>query len=232
MALRSLFRRRPEPRALDFYRQFVRRGGLCFDVGANMGDRTDLFLRLGAQVVAVEPQRACQDALRERFGERIRIVPAALGPQAGEAELLIASYHTLSSLSREWTDAVRDSGRFSEFTWDTTERVPVATLDELIASCGTPDFCKIDVEGYEREVVEGLTQPVGAISFEFTVERLESRLAAVQKLDSLGMRQFNYSSGESMRLEWQRWVDAEELTTFLRRPVHSAESFGDVYARV
>ena len=229
---RLLFSRRRRLRALGFYRQFVPPGGLCFDVGANMGNRTDLFLRLGARVVAVEPHDLCLDVLRKRFGDRVEIVDAALGPAVGVADLLVTSAHSLSSLSPEWTDAVRESGRFSEFTWDRTERVDVTTLDELIARWGVPDLCKIDVEGYEQEVLEGLSQPVGAISFEFTVERLESRLASVRRLDALGMRQFNYSSEESMRLQWERWVGVDEIVAFLRRPAHTAGTFGDVYARL
>ena len=43
-------------RELDLYRQFIRKGDLCIDVGANIGDKTDLFLRLGASVIAIEPQ--------------------------------------------------------------------------------------------------------------------------------------------------------------------------------
>lgn len=231
MTLRSLQAWRRKRHALAFYRQFVPRGGLCFDVGANIGNRTELFLELGARVIAVEPQASCRESLERRFGDRIILVPAALGPAIGDADLLVASYHTLSSLSQEWTDAVRASGRFSEFTWDERERVPVTTLDELISSWGKPDFCKIDVEGYELEVLEGLSRPVRALSFEFTVERLETRIAAVEKLDALGMTEFNYSSGESLKLVWRRWIGAEEPGEFLCGPTHTPGTFGDVYAR-
>src|SRR5688572_28540682 len=53
---------------LEFYRQFLAPGELCFDVGANVGNRVKIFLKPGARVVAVEPQRECVRTLRAAFG--------------------------------------------------------------------------------------------------------------------------------------------------------------------
>jgi FkbM family methyltransferase len=227
-AVRARLHRR---RARRFYRRFVPPGGLCFDVGANEGDRSALFLALGARVVAVEPQPSCIDALRRRFGASIELVEAALGPELGDAQLLVASYHTLSSLSPEWVEAVRASGRFAEFEWGDRVVVPVTTLDELIARFGVPDFCKIDVEGFELEVVRGLTRPIPALSFEFTFERIESRLEAVAHLDRLGMSRFNFSNGESFALALETWLDRDAIQAFLQSLPRRVDVFGDVYAR-
>lgn len=54
-------------RALVHYRQFVKSGDLVFDVGANVGNRTAVFLRLGARVVAVEPHASCVAELTNRW---------------------------------------------------------------------------------------------------------------------------------------------------------------------
>ena len=218
-------------RAREFYRMFVTHGSRCFDVGANVGDRTEVFLDLGARVVAVEPQKACADVLRHRFGRRVEVVEEAVGDHVGHASLRVASYHTLSSLSTEWVDEVRSSGRFAEFDWEEQIRVPVTTLDTLVERFGRPDFCKIDVEGYELEVVRGLSTPIPALSYEFTVERLESRLEAARLLDGIGMHWFNFSFCESLRLVFADWLLLPEFERFLRGRVHTHRSFGDVYAR-
>jgi FkbM family methyltransferase len=218
-------------RALALYRTLVPAGGLVFDVGANVGDRTAGFVELGARVVAVEPQASCVGELRRRFGDRVEVVPAAVGAEPGRAELLVASASTISSLSPRWVEEVQRSGRFSTYRWDERATVDVTTLDALVAEHGVPDFCKVDVEGFELEALRGLSQPVGALSFEFDFELIDERIACVERLDSLGMREFNFSAGESLAFSLDAWVDAGAMVAFLRSTPREVEFFGDVYAR-
>lgn len=219
-------------RLLDLYRQFVQPGDLCFDVGANMGNRTELFLALGARVVAVEPQPACFRALQRRYGsdERVTLVGQALGREPGSAEMLVSDAHPISSLSGEWVRRVEASGRFGAHSWDERVRVPLTTLDELIDGHGEPAFCKIDVEGYEAEVLAGLSRPLRHLSFEFTPEYLDGALACVDRLRALGPALFNFSSGDSGDLELDEWVGPEEIGRRLEAFGPTA-GFGDVYVR-
>jgi FkbM family methyltransferase len=218
-------------RAAALYRHFVPPGGLVFDVGANVGDRTAVFVELGARVVAVEPQAQCAARLRERFGGRVAVEEAAAGAQEGTAELLVASAHTISSLNADWVERVQESGRFSSYRWDDAVRVPVLTLDLLIERHGLPDLVKVDVEGYELEVLRGLSRPVPTLSFEFDFELLEPRLACVDRLAELGMRTFNFSRGETLELALPDWVGVAAIKDYLRRTPRDVLFFGDVYAR-
>ncbi len=52
---------------LRFYKKFVNKDDLCFDIGANSGERTNILLKLGAKVVAVEPQQKCFNILESKF---------------------------------------------------------------------------------------------------------------------------------------------------------------------
>jgi FkbM family methyltransferase len=223
-------RRRRRTHALHFYRQFIPPGGLCFDIGANIGQRTALFLELGARVVAVEPQPDCAEIVRRDHPEAT-VLQVALGPSSGTATLLVANYPTLATLSPEWISAVKASGRFAEFEWNDELEVPTRTLDDLISEFGVPDFCKIDVEGYEYGVIQGLSTALPAAAFEFEKERADERLRAVDHLSSLGMQAFNFSFGESLRFALPAWVDRAAICSFLQEPVHTNVSFGDVYAR-
>ena len=223
--------RQPHDRALAFYRDLVPRDALCFDVGANVGNRVELLLELGARVVAVEPQADCVTELDRKFGSNARftLVATALGAAPGELVLKVPSASTIASLSPEFIEAMQASGRFSQYSWDREIRVPVTTLDALIAEHGVPEFCKIDVEGYEAEVVAGLSQPVPCLSFEYTPELVDVALSCVEHLERLGSYEYNVSHGESMQLVARRWFGAEAL-----RPMLLAERFpswGDVYAR-
>lgn len=228
---------RDRRRRVAFYRGFVDRGDLCFDVGANVGDRIELFLAIPARVVAVEPQAACYPVLEERFGRNsgFTLVRAALGATPGRGELLAADdrdVSVLATLSRDWADRVRESGRFASRRWDRSENVDVTTLDALVELYGVPAFCKIDVEGYEPEVLAGLSTPIPTLSFEFTPERFEAIEACVARLGELGDYEFEYSLGESLVLASGRWLSPagiiEELSVFR----DNAVTFGDVYARL
>ncbi len=223
--------RRWRKSALDLYSQFLGSGDLVFDVGANVGNRIDVFLALGARVVAIEPQAICVSRLQARFDKNpnVSIVPKALGRAAGTAELMVSEADTISSMSSHWVDAVRSSGRFASYQWNERETVVVTSLDTLIGEFGRPAFCKIDVEGFELEVLSGLSSPVPALSFEFTPEVLDTALASVDRLSSLGAAEFNYSLGESMRLQLPRWTNADNLKSILRGG--DVKQFGDVYAR-
>jgi len=218
---------------LDFYRGFVSAGEVCFDVGANIGNRVKILLRLGARVVAVEPQRECVKVLKAVFGRHphFTLVEEALGAAEGHAEIMIGSANTISSLSREWVDAVVKSGRFGDQRWDGTQQVTLTTLDRLIARYGAPAFIKIDVEGFEYEVVKGLSRTVKALSLEFTPEMLESTFRCLEHLEGLGEIELNYSIAESMRFSLDEWVTRSELVEILSTLADDHQLFGDVYVR-
>lgn len=215
-----------------FYSQFINKGDLCFDVGANLGNRTEIFVKLGATVVAIEPQATCAQKLRKKYknDSRVILIQKALGEKEGEGELKLSNSHTISSMSKEWIDSVKASGRFSAFKWNKTVIVSVTTLDKLIEEYGQPVFCKIDVEGFEFQVLKGLSQPIRIISFEFTPEFIDSAINSIEYLSSIGVVLFNYSVGESMRLSLSKWVKPEEICEILLS-LPDKTIFGDVYAK-
>lgn len=218
------------PAKMSFYGQFIRPGALCFDVGANIGNRTEVFLKLGARVVAVEPQKDCARMLRIRFGKKITLINKALGDAVKTGVLFKSDSSEISSMSRDWIDAVSKS-RFSTRKWDRRESVSMATLDSLISLYGLPDFCKIDVEGFEREVLSGLSKPIPCLSFEYTIpERLDSIGNCFHELQRIGEFECNYTTGESMELVLSHWISPGEMMTTMER-ISKETLFGDIYVR-
>jgi FkbM family methyltransferase len=217
----------------EMYSEFISPGQLCFDVGANMGSRVRILLKLGARVVAVEPQDECVETLKKAFrrNRHLTVVQKALGACEGHAEIMKTSVTTLSSLSSEWIDSVRRSGRFSQYDWNRRQVVPMTTLDSLIVQYGTPFFIKIDVEGFEYEVLKGLSRPVKMLCIEFTPEFMESTFNCIGHLRRLGNIRLNYSAGDTMNLALKEWVSPEEMTEILSGFTGDNKLSGDVYVQ-
>jgi FkbM family methyltransferase len=221
-------------RAVRLYGEFLGPGDLAFDIGAHVGGRVRTWRRLGARVVAVEPQPDCLRVLRLLFGRDrgVIIEPRAVGARPGRARLGVATATpTVSSMSQDWRDSVAADRSFARVRWDRSVEVEVTTLDELIAAHGVPAFCKIDVEGFESEVLAGLTQPLPALSFEYLPPTHERSLAVLERVQQLGPYRYNYSPVETMRFASDHWLDAPDLVRLLER-VRPLGRSGDVYARI
>ena len=216
------------------YAAFVAPGDLAFDVGAHVGNHVRCLARLGVRVLAVEPQPGFAAWLRWLFRNRpdVEVIESALAAAPGVLELHRSPRTpTVATTSRGWIDKVRASAGFQGVRWAEATMVPATTLDALIARHGLPRLCKIDVEGYEAEVLRGLSRPIPVVTFEYLPAAIEVAVGAAAQLAALGPYRFNVTVGERRRFLFAKWRSLAALKVWLAAR-RAGEPSGDVHARL
>ncbi|HTR22493.1 MAG TPA: FkbM family methyltransferase [Terriglobales bacterium] len=221
-------------REVDFYKSLLtgfERGDLVFDVGANEGAKTDVFLRLGARVIAIEPDDMSSSGLKERF-LRLRIFPLpvtivtqAVSDVVGAREMLVdGPGSAVNTMSPKWAESLKNNKATFPYghcglEFKKTKMVETTTIEELINRYGVPFFVKIDVEGHELSALRGLRRPVPYLSFEVNLPEFRTEgLECIRLLAGLAAAgRFNYTSDCIHGLALTEWVAADEFSAVLNQ---------------
>jgi FkbM family methyltransferase len=215
-----------------FYRTIIKPEDTVFDVGANVGQRSGIFARLCRKVVAFEPQPSCLKQLRSNFKNTSRVIieDVGLSDSAGELVMYECDADVLSSCAPTHIEQMKQE-RFKSRVWERTRNIRVVTLDAMIEKYGHPTFIKIDVEGYELNVLQGLSVPIERLSFEYASETINTARQCVEQLMKLSDYRFNYCVGEDLNYVLPEHVNAQD---FIERVIPEMSSthllWGDIYA--
>ncbi len=214
---------------LPVLKEIVRPGDLCFDIGANLGYTTDLVVKLGGKSLAVEPVRWCYDYLLRSYGKKssVLVVHAAVGKRSGRAKIYVCDEaNAISTLSEDWAS----SGRYAaSFSWNRAEDVSVVTLDNLIDQYGQPRFINIDVEGFEYEVLQGLTKRVDYLAFEYTPEMSKRAVSCVRLLVRRFSIRLNLLHHKQNSFVSPTWLPPKQFLSLLSE---NTDSVGDIFVKL
>jgi len=225
---------------VNFFKYFLKKDDLVFDVGANMGGFVDAFLQLGTRVFAIEPNPFCVKELQSLYGNnrQFTLINCALGAIESEEKMYLGGQgmHNVSTLSEEWKSGAEADPGLNIAKWDKHVMVTVKTLDQLIKEYGVPKFCKVDVEGFELEVLRGLSQPIPVFSLEYTPWRIDPTISCIEHLTHLGPYTFNITMNKSREgigeLEFRDWIAKDKMIDLINKVIRDTDTVGDLYAKL
>ena len=208
----------------NFLQNLINPGDLVFDVGANRGQSAEAFLRAGAKVVSFEPQTELHQEIRQicRGLGDLLIDSDGLGSKVETKRFFKKEYDQVASFREDWEGI--PSGETI---------VHISTLDYKIKKYGQPNYIKIDVEGWELEVLKGLSFPVPIISFEYHIRDTEIELAkaVMEQIQKLGNYDFNIRLPWEPKFAMDKNLPSESFRNFfpdnLSIPSHCG--YGDVF---
>jgi len=183
---------------------------VAIDVGAYVGDWTRCFKRIfpEARVLMVEPQTLKTPALSRVASELpdVELRVALLGAR-GEASVAFCESETASSVLAEMANSRPP-----------TTHLPMTTLDAITEGgpFGHPDFIKLDVQGYELEVLRG-----GA-------RALDSAEAVLMEVNLLQLHEGAPLFHEAAEYMGKRGFQVYDLCSLIRRPFDGAVWQADV----
>lgn len=193
-----------------FYSHLIDKDDLCFDIGANKGLKSKVFISLGAKVIAFEPQSSCSIYLNDIKNKNFNYLSIAVGSKDETKGLNIANHIEVATFSNEFIDYFKND----TLKWSKIEKVEVKKLDTLIKEYGIPYFCKIDVEGYELEILSNLSYKIPIIEFEFTGGFISNTIETIELLNKQNTV-YNYNLNEKPKFELKNWVSEKDIITII-----------------
>lgn len=216
------------------YKELIKSRQLVFDVGLNMGDKSEFFLQEGSKVVGFEPLVECFENAISRFrgNQNFTAENLALDNKKGHENIYLTSYHTISSMSQNFIDEVKKE-RFTGYEWSNSRLVQTDTLDNMIIKYGKPDYIKIDVEGFEYNVLQGLSESIDLISVEFNPELCSETEKCIEYVDSLnnGETLFNYIYRFDEDFKFGGWLTKKEILNYIKSINDFKFEFGDIFLK-
>lgn len=182
---------------------------LLFDIGANRGDAVIAGLQKGYKVIALEPATRVFKDLVSNFIYNPDVVPLKYAVSSSDGDL-VEFYECvedgLSTIERSWLtdDSMPYKGK--EYR---TIRANTITIDTLAEIYGEPDLTKIDVEGAEWFVFNGMKKYHGKLTFEWTNVTIGEHQSQIEYLKSLGYTKIGPQFIEHHLQEPEEWFDID-----------------------
>jgi len=187
---------------------------LVFDIGANRGQFSDKCLNYynNLKIISVEANPTLFTLLKNKYinDNRITVLGNVVSTKEGELiDFYVSNADTISTAEKDWIT----KSRFSDsYRWSPPIKVESVSLDYLIKIYGNPDLIKVDVEGYELDVIKGLSSKQKEICFEWAEEQYDKINKTCEHLINIGYNQFGFIDGDDYLvkpIKYSEWKDSD-----------------------
>jgi len=168
---------------------------ILFDIGANEGKYTDANMKNFDKCILVEANPSLAENLREKYktNESIYVVEAIASNKENEV-FYISNANQISTSDPEW---IQNSRFSNNYMWSPVKGIKTVSVDTLIQQFGEPTLVKIDVEGYEYNVLQSLSKKVNMLCFEWAEEKKKEILLSIEYLNRYKYTKFNIQNGDN-----------------------------------
>jgi FkbM family methyltransferase len=175
---------------------------LLFDIGANAGHYADANAAKYDKMILVEANPQLCRALQDKYRHNPRfMVENRLVSKDKNVPFYLCPNHTFSTAAIRWT---KESRFVHMEKWHPSpEPIACVTVDELVKTHGKPTYIKIDVEGYEYNVLQSMTEKYCPLAFEWAEELVDEIFLSLDYLASLGYQEFAVQHADAYMYEPQ-----------------------------
>lgn len=218
----------------SFYKKILKmhpsKNNLIFDVGANIGSKSIIFSKLARKVVSFEPSEGLFSILQKKFeNTNVIIYNYALGNMVSTSDLyIVENNEAYNSLNKKHIEITATSRNIANLKTVKRQEVKVEVIEHFITKFGIPKYIKIDVEGYEYEVVSGLETTVPIISFEANLpEFREESIKIIKYLAVLSINRYRYNFTVNNSFILENFSTKEVAIDFL---INTKLKYVEIYA--
>lgn len=192
-----------------------RKGRIALDIGCNKGNVIQQLLDNNYDlVVGIDADIRCVNHCKERFKNEIKVLCynyLICDESNTDRDFYQANKSIVSTASTDWMTNCRFAGKMK---WKKV-KVPTLTLHDAIDYwCAYADFIKIDVEGYEFEVIKSLKYKQGVIGFEWSEENFDYvAKPCIEHLKKLGYTRWYYTNRDTLtfKYDWQKELNIGDI---------------------